>query len=260
MANIIRSAKPGSEWTRNELRAYNIAVVPESLATFFGNPVLQPSTISPPILAHQEYPAAGLPDDDDRLFFDLMEEAMAPHPGEESAVDDFAVHLLRLLGYHRPNRYIRTRKDIPLFMCSSDTHAKTDVCVTDRTSGILLLVQEDKRYMEESKDAEPQLIAEAIAAFQFRNRRRAAGGQPPVNAAVIPGITMVGTAPTFYKVDITAALINAVEVGEYPTQVTTVHKLIPPVPFPYNLERDGMRPLNNRGIILSCFEAFLQFL
>ena len=49
-------------------------------------------------------------------------------------------------------------------MCSTDTHAKTDVCVIDQTSVICLVVQEDKQYLK-GKDSEPQLIAEAIAAF-----------------------------------------------------------------------------------------------
>ncbi|KAH9169956.1 hypothetical protein EDB89DRAFT_1980814 [Lactarius sanguifluus] len=49
-------------------------------------------------------------------------------------------------------------------------HAKTDVCIVDQNE-ILLLVQEDKRHMD-SSDPEPQLIAEAIAAFAANNRTR----------------------------------------------------------------------------------------
>jgi len=49
-------------------------------------------------------------------------------------------------------------------------HAKTDVCVMDRRSGIILLVQEDKRLLG-GGDPEPQLFAEAVAAFQFHNRQ-----------------------------------------------------------------------------------------
>ncbi|KIL62419.1 hypothetical protein M378DRAFT_165789 [Amanita muscaria Koide BX008] len=259
MANLIRSPKSGSNWTRNDLRAYNIVVVPETVATFFGNANLPPSTINPAIFAHAVYPAAGLPKDE-CLFFDFMEEAMMMPPGEETAVNDFVAHLLGLLGYDEPDRYIRTRKDIRLFICSANTCAKTDVCVISRTSRFpLLLVQEDKQSLE-GKDPEPQLIAMAIAAFQSCNHRLSTAGLPTLNDAVIPGITMVGTAPTFYKVYITTALVYAVETGEYPAQATTVHKLIPPVQYPCDLQRHGMRPLSNRAIILSCFEAFKQFL
>ena len=262
MANLIRSVKPGSDWTKNYLRAYNIKVVPENVAAFFGNADLPPPTISPAILAHETYPDAGLPRDD-RLFFDLLYEVMArPVESEKSsAVDDFAVHLLRLLGYVEPNRYFRTQKNIPLFMCSADTHAKADMCIMDRTSGILFLLQEDSQFLDiEGKDPEPQLIAGAIATFQSYSHRLSTLGLPTVNTAIIPGITMFGTAPTFYKIKISRTLVEAVELGKYPTQTTIVHKLIPPVQVLWDFQRDGMRPLNNRAVILSCFEAFKQFL
>lgn len=88
---------------------------------------------------------------------------MHPYQGEKSRVDDFAVHLLHLLGYAEPYRYFVTQKGIPLYMCSDDTYTKTDVCVVDRTSkAILLLLQEDQRRLE-GNDPEPKHIAEAIA-------------------------------------------------------------------------------------------------
>ena len=102
MANLIRSPKSGSDWTRYELRAYNIVVVPETVATFFGSAQLPPSTISPEILAYVAYPAAGLPKGE-RLFFNFLEEVMMPSSGdmEETAVGDFAAHLLGLPAWIR---------------------------------------------------------------------------------------------------------------------------------------------------------------
>lgn len=127
---------------------------------------------------------------------------MAIPPGEESAVDDFVAHLLYILGYDEPDRVIRQHKDIPFYICGHDSHAKTDVCVMDQTQGILLLVQEDKRHLERA-DPEAQLVAEAIAAFQTNNRHLVNNmGQPTLQHATIPGISMVGTVPTFYKVHI----------------------------------------------------------
>ena len=94
-------------------------------------------------------------------------------PTEESTVVDFAVHLLKLLGYV-------TRAEIPLVICGQDRHAKTDVCIVDseNDNDNLLLVQEDK----EPKDPEPQLIiAEAIAVFQtYDHRRTRILGQDPI--------------------------------------------------------------------------------
>ncbi|KAF8969914.1 hypothetical protein BDZ97DRAFT_1596519, partial [Flammula alnicola] len=54
MANIIRSAKSGSDWTMNELLAYNIHVVDEDVATFFGHPNLPAPTVDPIILNNSD--------------------------------------------------------------------------------------------------------------------------------------------------------------------------------------------------------------
>lgn len=261
MANLIRRAKPASAWNKNDLRAYNIQVVPETVATFFGNTNLPPSLMSPANLAHEVYPDTGLLTNDE-LFSVFMDYAMTWPGGDArdgASVDDFTRCLFGQLRYYVPARCIASHRHLPLSMCSTKTLARPDFSVIDFPSRIILLVQEGRRHLER-KDPEPHLIAEAIAAFQYNNRRRPAAGLPAVNAAVIPGITMVGTAPTFYKVDLTTTLVEAVELGEYPTQTTTVHKLTPPVQAPSDLQQDGMRPLNNRAVILSCFEAFKQFL
>ncbi|KAM6497499.1 hypothetical protein JOM56_007972 [Amanita muscaria] len=260
MANIVRSAKSGSDWTINEINAYNIIVTLQDVAAFFGHPILPHPSVHQVILDNENYPVGGIQDTNDRMFFYYLDEVMAIPPGEESAVDDFSANLLTMLQYNAPiNRYIRQRKDIPFFICGTDSHTKTDVCVIDRNLGILLLVQEDKRHME-SRNPEPQLIAEAIAAFQSNNLRLQSLGRQPLAQKTIPGITMVGSTPTFYKITVTQNLIDAIQVGEYPGTSTTVHKLLPPVADITELARLGMRPLDNRAVILSCFEAFRQFL
>jgi hypothetical protein len=195
MANLIRSVKAGSDWTETELCAYNIEVISENVATFFGNVDLPSptTTIRPVILAYETYPAAGLPTDEwnDHSFFRYLEDAMDIPPEENSRVALFAHHLLKLLKYGSSESYLQFRREIPLYICSANTLAQTDVCLIEYpTKRNILIVQEDKRYLE-GNDPEPQLIAEAIAAFQFHNHRLSALGLPTVNAAVIPGITMV---------------------------------------------------------------------
>jgi hypothetical protein len=97
--------------------------------------------------------------------------------------------------------------------------------VDRRNCEILLPVQEDKRHLEEV-DPEPQLIAEAIAAFQHNNTRLQRIGLQPIQAKTFPGITMIGSTPTFYKINDTQDLIDAVETAQYPANPTTVHKLL----------------------------------
>ncbi|KAF8332395.1 uncharacterized protein EI90DRAFT_3055506 [Cantharellus anzutake] len=169
--------------------------------------------------------------------------ANAPRSGE-SAVDDFAAGLFRALGYARRNRVVHTRK--------------TDVCIIDRDQNdILLLVQEDKRYEEgDGADPEAQLIAEAIAAFDTNNKQRVRADLDSLDEKIMPGITMMGTAPTFYKIPVTNDLQQHVAQGTYPPNPTCVMFCQPPVPRPARRYSEGMKPLDNRCQILSCYEAF----
>ncbi|KAJ7784170.1 hypothetical protein B0H16DRAFT_1257318, partial [Mycena metata] len=65
---------------------------------------------------------------------------------------------------------IMIRQVLPLFIWGSNCSAQTDVCILDSTN-ILLLVQVDKQ-LKNGHDPEPQVIAEAIAAFQCNNFTR----------------------------------------------------------------------------------------
>jgi len=67
---------------------------------------------------------------------------------------------------------------------------------------------------------------------------------------------MIGTAPIFYRIPVTTALLQALATASYPQEETTVLKFIPPVPNQNRYRIDGMRSLDNRHIILQCFEAF----
>ncbi|KAF8546111.1 hypothetical protein OG21DRAFT_1502060 [Imleria badia] len=259
MANLIRSAKSGNDWTRGDLDAYNIYVTPQDTATFFGIPALPEPHVPAEILNTQE--ADGMLDDGHARLIDLLDIAMVPpiNATEESAVDDFAVELFRLLGYVGRRRYARTRKDLPLPICGETRHAKTDVCIIDRLRNhILLLVQENKRYGANASfgDTEAQLIAEAVAAFVYNNEVRRANNLPELQEKVMAGIIMVGTTPTFYKVPITADLVFNIRHGQFPLQRTEVSVCYAPVARQHRRWSEGMKPLDNRRTILGCYEAF----
>lgn len=256
MANLLRSAKSGSDWGVSELAAYNIKVQFQDAVTFFGVDPLPAPTVAVELLTRVN--ADDMDADSNYKLIRYMDLAMDPVPTEESAVDDFAVQLLTVLGYVPRSRMARTRADIPLWICGELRHAKTDVCIVD-SDDILLLTQEDKRHKEQ-KDPEPQLIAEAIAAFQANNNRRTRVlGQDPIKAKVVPGIILVGSSPTFFKVPVTSELAEAVALGEYPATPTVVRAHLPVLPRPARRLSEGMKPLDNRRRILACYEAFKQF-
>jgi hypothetical protein len=144
-----------------------------------------------------------------------MDLAMDPVPAEESAVVDFAVCLLTLLGYVPRTRITRT-------------------------------------------DPEPQLVAEAIAAFQTNNTRQTRVlCQAANDAKAMPGPKLVGSSPTFYKIPVTKELARAVAHGQFPATPTVVYARLPAVPRPARRLSEGMKPLDRRHI-LACYEAFRQ--
>ncbi|KAH8988257.1 hypothetical protein EDB86DRAFT_3104760 [Lactarius hatsudake] len=169
---------PGSDWTSNEPRVYNIRVAPQDVATFFGDPTLPQPSVHRAILDNKSYPHDGIADRGDRNFFFYLEAAMKIPTADEPIVDEFPAWLLRLLG-------------------------------------------------------------------------------EPIRAKAIPGIVMLGTTPTFYKIIVTQDLVDAVEASRYPQNPTTVHRLELPVDDLNGL--DGMRALDDRAVLLGCFEAFKQF-
>lgn len=96
------------------------------------------------------------------------------------------------------------RYPIPLLICGDPNRtAQTDVRLLQRTSTVLLVVQE--RFS--TKNQEPQVIAEAIAVFQMNDHSRATNGLEKKETMSIPCITR----RILYVVPVTQQLGTAVE-------------------------------------------------
>ncbi|KXN65745.1 hypothetical protein CONCODRAFT_44302 [Conidiobolus coronatus NRRL 28638] len=258
MVSIIRNCKAGSDWTINELDAYNIAVVPQNELEFFPQPISTVDLSDLPSRILDSYSFRDVARDDKTAYQFMRYLDLATHPreGEESAVDDFAAEILRLLDYDDNGRVIRTRKSIDMLMCGQETYAKTDVCIVSEDS-ILLLLQEDKSHISR-KDPEPQLVAEAIAAFQYNNKTRVKELQlSPVSEYIFPCITLIGTVPTFYKIKVTIDLSNAVRYGIFPHEQTIIYKFDPL--FGEKRKSFGMTDISNRNKILKCYKLFKKY-
>jgi hypothetical protein len=167
MANLIRFAKSGHDWTENDLEAYNIQLQFEDAVTFFGDSILPLPEIDEEILTTLE--ADDMLYDSNAELINLLDLAMGFY--EEPAVNDFTVELFKRLGYVKRNRVARTQKDISFFNSGEWMYTMADICLLDLSQDdILLVVQEDKRCLrEELRDPRPQLIAKAIAAFDRNN-------------------------------------------------------------------------------------------
>lgn len=141
MANLIRSANPGNDWTDNELLGFNIVIQNVDVATFFGTPQLPQTTVAPVILNNIERPApTTVLSKDERLFFKYLERAILY---EEAAVHDFSGHLLRMLNFDDNERSIVGKREMGFTMCGTRVWAKADIAILD-DADYSFIIQEDK--------------------------------------------------------------------------------------------------------------------
>ncbi|KAH9972819.1 hypothetical protein BGW80DRAFT_1312761 [Lactifluus volemus] len=133
--------------------------------------------------------------------------------------------LFRLVGYVGGRRYARTRMDLPLPICGQTKHAKTDA----------------------------QLIAEAVAAFVYNNEMRRMNGLPELQKRSCLESLWSGL-PQFYKIPVTRELVSTFVADYFPLALK--YYLHAPVARQNRRWSEGMRPLDNRRTILSCYEAF----
>ncbi|KAG2352729.1 hypothetical protein BDR07DRAFT_1436306 [Suillus spraguei] len=188
-ARLIRSAKSGSDWTFNDLMAYNITVTPQSPEQFFrqdhGTPL---EGVDPSLLN------SSLDDENisDAVFEYLGHLDLATNATRESFIDAFAQKTLQILGFVERGLILTARHNNPLRICG------------------------DNQRVAETDDKIIFIIAEAIAAYQYNNEKQILRSRPLLDAMTIPCITMVGTRPIFYLVPVTEALSNAVALASIP--------------------------------------------
>ncbi|KAF8875222.1 hypothetical protein BD779DRAFT_216202 [Infundibulicybe gibba] len=263
MATLTRTAKPGNLWTPHDLRAFNIRIIKQDVSSFFNLqelPTLQ--NIPFAIWNNVAAPTGAQLSKKEQLFFSYLDSAMNKIPEEESFVSDFAVFLLGMFDYDVDHLVAHRRREMPFYMCGTRVKANADAIIIKR-HGVrfqyVLLVQEAKEGYLSGHEPEPGLIAEAIAAFYHNNRIRKFRRMPPLESQTFPAMTIAGTTIIFYKITITQELLVAVEGGTYPENSTIVHEFLPPIPLEMCYFLKGMVPLENRRILLQCFEAFKQF-
>ncbi len=188
-----------------------------------------------------------------------MENVMDPdvYPvNRASETIDFVAALFSLLRYEDVAKKISMMMRPKLrYLASQGNPPEVDICIRDHSKAIILVAKVDRH--SRGFDPEPRLISDAIAAFHNDNIRRVNHlGINPLTSKVMPGIVMVDTMPSFYKIPVTPELVAAVESGIPPEEETVIHAYLPEVPRP----EEGMKPLDNRYILLSCLSAFKQFL
>lgn len=135
MAQLNRSAKSDSNWTYNELYAYNITITATSPINFF-------QLGADPSLDHL----------DPSILTSPASDADDPNLSEgtsESAINDFAA---ATLGFRAPNTTVATRYAIPLIICGEKRATRADVCVIHGPTTILLVLAQDKAIFKRAEN------------------------------------------------------------------------------------------------------------
>jgi hypothetical protein len=249
MANLIRSVKPGSDWSEDDLPAYNITVQPQDAVGFFGRELDSIDHLDPNLLSSTD--PTGDPNLSDETYRFLTYLGLAWRTnGEACTIDDFTRSVLQVTGFEERGTVIRSRYDIPLTICGGRQAARTNLCLLHLNSMVLLLVQEDKTN-DSTRDPEPQVIVGAIATFHHNNRMRMDLGFPVLDEMTVPCIVMVGTRPFFYQVPVTRQLSESVITGQYPLRRTVVRRCAP-----RGRASEGMNVPDYRRTALQYFDAF----
>ncbi len=128
------------------------------------------------------------------------------------------------------------------------------MCLIHRPTFILLVLVVEK-ILSIGGNAEAQVIADAIAAFQFNNRKRKEHGLDPLDTMIIPAITMTGSRPTFFLVPVTLGLSTAVITGQYPAIQTQVLRCSTALGYARRANA-GMEDTKYRQLALKHFLAF----
>jgi hypothetical protein len=140
MANITRSAKPGSDWSEVELIAYNITVDTQPPQDFFRTNAEVPLDDIDPSLINStrlHWHADGVTD---KTCHFLAYLDLATNSGHESFLSDFPRETLRVLGFEERGLALATNFSIPLTICGDGSPtAQALVCLVAPGSIILLI-------------------------------------------------------------------------------------------------------------------------
>jgi hypothetical protein len=252
------SSKPISSWTQGDLECGGYVQLPityEDEISFFGTTPTPSLALSSDFLACSD---AGDALDGDKEVYELLQYLDATTmrtPGEESPVNDFVVALLRALNFAPKGAMIRTQKDFLFRTPNNVQHVKADVCILEGTDP-LLIIQEDKLHLDPFYNVFVHLIATAVASFSADASYRKQYDILERRTDTIHGIIMNGSWPTFYKIPYLRTLAESITERPPWAHSIQIKAYRPTVPRSLQREREGMKPLDNRKIIISSFLRF----
>jgi len=259
-------AKHGGDWTYGDLNFYRVFINYCTPDSFFVNPHQGTLSQAPlPLTFDTDFLTALNPEDakvcggEAYRLIQYLDEAMMGSPGDDSATSDFVVALLRALDFAPKGSMIRTSKNFPFRVGGEKRYAKADVCIIEGTDP-LLIVQQDKSHVDPlGGDADARLVAAAIAAYDRDSLYRAEYGFPRRFSAQVVGIVMNGSWPTFFRIFPQSVQADTDDPTRYYANINVL-ACRPTVPRPLQRVKEGMKPLDNRQLLVTEFLRLKQLM
>lgn len=147
MAKLIRSAKPGSRWTPDDLASYRIRIVDATTLEFFGVAQLPATTVPHEILHNLEGAGPNSSEIVQRFFKLLGRIPTGRHAPSvpETLIDDFSAYILDYLVFP-PYIDMGIRRNFrrDFVMSGQRVWGTPDLEIQDAKSKRILIVQENK--------------------------------------------------------------------------------------------------------------------
>ncbi|KAH9175792.1 hypothetical protein EDB89DRAFT_1944284 [Lactarius sanguifluus] len=160
MANLVCSAKSGSDWKYSDLDLYNIQIRNVHTQEFFGIPHLPAPAVNPVILDHLSAPVGLQLPRDVRLFFRYLLGATHVDTVCEELINDFSLHLLSgVLRFDEPDRIMNQRPDLHFVMSGKLVCAEPVIALRGSDDHHILLVQHKVRPLTLSTSAKRHKIS-----------------------------------------------------------------------------------------------------
>lgn len=105
----------------------------------------------------------------------------------------------------------------------------------------------------------PRLVGAALAAFRRVNEIRVELGETELESWTFLAVSLYCATPTFYKIPVTAELLDHVAKGTYPPTETVVERLVFDLPDPEHAHEGFLADANRETLIRYC-GAFIDFM
>ncbi|KAJ1958758.1 hypothetical protein IWQ62_004853 [Dispira parvispora] len=217
MAHLPRRCKSGSQWTLEDLEAFNIHISPSgNVPSFSSSEPINPFAFRATLELMKNFKGSVVD-----YVSQVSQMSTTGNDGmARHLAQDCAVRLFHLGGYISHGRSIGEDGNLMITMCGVRTEVDIDVYIKDR-NGLFTVLQANE-IGPGGSHPEARVIAGAIAAYQYNKERAQELGIVLPDPYVLSCIVMMGISIKYLQVPVHTWLDDAIRNGTYPERETII--------------------------------------